>query len=56
MRQSASDAAANAEKEARRRTSPLSILVSKRDQWIYVRQGLAPVFDAPASTLDAKLL
>jgi lipoprotein-anchoring transpeptidase ErfK/SrfK len=48
----ASDAAANAEKEALRRTSPLSMLVSKKDQRIYVRQGLAPVFDAPASVRD----
>ena len=48
----ASDAAANAEKEALRRTSPLSILISKKDQRIYVRQGLAPVFDAPASVRD----
>ena len=48
----ASDAAANAEKEALRRTSPLSVLVSKKDQRIYVRQGLAPVFDAPAIVRD----
>ena len=48
----ASDAAANAEKEALRRMSPLSVLVSKKDQRIYVRQGLAPVFDAPASVRD----
>jgi lipoprotein-anchoring transpeptidase ErfK/SrfK len=48
----ASDAAVNAEKEALRRTSPLSMLVSKKDQRIYVRQGLAPVFDAPASVRD----
>ena len=48
----ASDAAANAEKEALRRTSPLSVLVSKKDQRIYVRQGLAPVFDVPASVRD----
>jgi lipoprotein-anchoring transpeptidase ErfK/SrfK len=48
----ASYAAANAEKEALRRTSPLSMLVSKKDQRIYVRQGLAPVFDAPASVRD----
>jgi lipoprotein-anchoring transpeptidase ErfK/SrfK len=50
--QAASDAAANAEKDARRRTSPLSMLVSKKDQRIYVRQGLAPLFDAPASVHD----
>src|SRR5208337_6860 len=48
----ASDAAANAEKEARLRMSPLSVLVSKKDQRIYVRQGFAPVFDAPASVRD----
>jgi hypothetical protein len=48
----ASDASANAEKEALRRTSPLSILISKKDQRIYVRQGLTPVFDAPASVRD----
>jgi lipoprotein-anchoring transpeptidase ErfK/SrfK len=48
----ASDSAAKAEKEALRRTLPLSILVSKKDQRIYVRQGLAPLFDAPASVRD----
>jgi lipoprotein-anchoring transpeptidase ErfK/SrfK len=48
----ASDAAAKTEKEALRLTSPLSILVSKKDQRIYVRQGLAPLFDAPASVRD----
>ncbi len=32
--------------------SPVSVLVSKKDQRIYVRQGLAPVFDAPASVRD----
>ncbi|WGJ16422.1 L,D-transpeptidase family protein [Methylocapsa sp. D3K7] len=45
-------AATNAEKEAVRRMSPLSVLVSKKDQRIYVRQGLAPVFDAPVSVRD----
>ena len=49
------DAAANAEKEAVRRMSPLSVLVSKKDQRIYVRQGLAPVFDAPASVRDPEM-
>ncbi len=47
-----SSAAANAGREALRRTAPLSMLVSKKDQRIYVRQGLAPVFDAPASVRD----
>jgi lipoprotein-anchoring transpeptidase ErfK/SrfK len=48
----ASRAAADAEKEARLRMSPLSILVSKKDRRIYVRQGLTPLFDAPASVSD----
>lgn len=48
----ASDAAAKAEKEAQRRTAPISVLISKKDRRIYVRQGLAPVFDAPASVRD----
>ena len=49
---SAFRAAASAEKEALRRMLPLSILVSKKNQRIYVRQGLAPLFDAPASVRD----
>jgi lipoprotein-anchoring transpeptidase ErfK/SrfK len=48
----ASDAAANHKKEALRRAMPVSVLVSKKDQRIYVRQGLAPVFDAPISVRD----
>jgi len=48
----ASDAAANDKKEALRRAMPVSVLVSKKDQRIYVRQGLAPVFDAPVSVRD----
>ena len=35
-------------KEAVRRAMPVSILVSKKDNRVYVRQGLAPVLDAPA--------
>ena len=46
------EAAGNAEKEARRRALPLSVLVSKKDQRIYVRQGLAPIFDLPVSVRD----
>jgi lipoprotein-anchoring transpeptidase ErfK/SrfK len=36
------------QKEAERRTAPLSILISKKDQRVYLRQGLAPLLDAPA--------
>jgi lipoprotein-anchoring transpeptidase ErfK/SrfK len=43
-----SEAAARAEKEAQLRMAPLSVLVSKKNQRIYVRQGLTPIFDAPA--------
>lgn len=49
------DAAAIAEKEALRRMAPLSMLVSRKDQRIYVRQGLAPIFDAPASVRDPEM-
>ena len=48
----ASDAAGNHKKEALRRAMPVSVLVSKKDRRIYVRQGLAPVFDAPISVRD----
>lgn len=44
--------AARAEKEAQLRMSPVSVLVSKKDRRIYVRQGLTPLFDAPASVRD----
>jgi lipoprotein-anchoring transpeptidase ErfK/SrfK len=39
-------------KEAERRVSPVSILVSKIDNRVYIRQGLAPVLNAPAIIRD----
>jgi lipoprotein-anchoring transpeptidase ErfK/SrfK len=45
----ASAAAAKAEKDAQLRAAPISILVSKKNQRIYVRQGLTPIFEAPAT-------
>jgi lipoprotein-anchoring transpeptidase ErfK/SrfK len=45
-------AAAHAEKEAIQRLAPISVLISKRDHKVYVRQGLAPLFDAPATIRD----
>lgn len=48
----ASAAAAKAEKEAQMRLTPVSVLISKKDRRIYVRQGLAPLFDAPATVRD----
>lgn len=44
--------AVRAEKEAIQRLAPISVLISKRDHKIYVRQGLAPLFDAPATIRD----
>jgi hypothetical protein len=46
------EAAKAVEKEAGYRTEPVSVLISKADKRVYVRQGLAPVFDAPASIRD----
>ena len=42
-------------KEAARRNSPVSILVSKKDRRIYIRQGLAPVLDAPVTVRDPEV-
>ena len=36
-------------KDAERRLSPISILVSKKDNRVYVRQALAPVFEGPVN-------
>jgi lipoprotein-anchoring transpeptidase ErfK/SrfK len=41
-----------AAKEAERRLSPVSILVSKKDNKVYVRQALAPVFEGPINIRD----
>ncbi len=42
-------------KEARQRVSPVSVLISKKDQMVYVRQGLAPLLEAPATVRDPDL-
>ena len=46
------EAATKAEKTARRRTEAVSVLVSRKDKKIYVRQGLVPVFEAPVTIND----
>ena len=46
------DAATKTEKTARRRTEVVSVLISRKDKKIYVRQGLVPVFDAPVTIRD----
>ena len=46
------NAAKEREKLARQRMAPLSVMISRRDQKIYVRQGLVPVFDGPVTIRD----
>jgi len=41
-------------KEAERRLSPISILVSKKDNKVYVRQALAPILEAPLAIKDGE--
>jgi hypothetical protein len=48
------EAAEKTEKEAELRTEPVSVMISKADKRVYVRQGLTPIFDAPASVRDPK--
>ncbi len=50
----AAAAAVAAQKEAERRMAPISMLISKKEGRIYVRQGLAPLFDAPIDIRDPK--
>lgn len=45
-------AAAIAQREAERRLAPISVLISKKDRRIYVRQALSPLFDAPIEIRD----
>ncbi len=42
-------------REARQRVSPVSVLVSKKDQKVYIRQGLAPLLEAPATVRDPEV-
>lgn len=46
------NAAKEREKLARQRMAPLSMMISRKDQKIYVRQGLIPVFDGPVTIRD----
>jgi hypothetical protein len=41
-----------AAKEAERRLSPVSVLVSKKDNKVYIRQAFAPILEAPATIRD----
>jgi hypothetical protein len=48
----ARDAAQDAASEAKRRTLPLSVFVSRKTQRFYVRQGYVPIFEGPITIRD----
>jgi hypothetical protein len=48
----AKDAAQDAASEAKRRTLPLSVFVSRKTQRFYVRQGYVPMFEGPITIKD----
>src|SRR5215471_18611798 len=49
----ARDAAGVAAEEAARKTSPVSVFISRKTQRLYVRQGYVPVFEGPVTIRDA---
>jgi L,D-transpeptidase catalytic domain len=49
----ARDAALEAAEEAGRKTSPVSVFISRKTQRLYVRQGYVPVFEGPVAIRDA---
>jgi len=46
-------AAAEAARQAARELQPVSVLISRKTQRLYVRQGFEPVFDVPITIQDA---
>jgi hypothetical protein len=50
--EAASDAAQDAATEAKRKTLPISVFVSRKAQRFYVRQGYVPVFEGPITIQD----
>ena len=40
-------AAADAARQAQRQVAPVSVLISRKTQKLYVRQSFEPIFDAP---------
>src|SRR5215475_4245309 len=49
----ARDAAGVAAEEAGRKTSPVSVFISRKTRRLYVRQGYVPVFEGPITIRDA---
>src|SRR6516225_6490459 len=45
--------AAGAARQAARELEPVSVLISRKTQRLYVRQGFEPIFDGPVTILDA---
>jgi hypothetical protein len=52
--EAARDAAVDAAEDASRKTSPVSVFISRKAQRLYVRQGYVPVFEGPVSIRDAE--
>jgi len=50
--EAARDAAQDAATEAKRKTLPISVFVSRKTQRFYVRQGYVPVFEGPITIQD----
>jgi L,D-transpeptidase catalytic domain len=50
----ARDSAVEAAEEASRKTSPVSVFISRKTQRLYIRQGYLPVFEGPVTIRDAE--
>jgi hypothetical protein len=50
--EAARDAAAEAAEEANRKTSPVSVFISRKTQRLYIRQGYLPVYEGPVTISD----
>jgi hypothetical protein len=50
--EAARDIAVEAAEEATRKTSPVSVFISRKTQRLYIRQGYQPVFEAPIAIRD----
>ena len=51
--EAAREVAAEASADASRKTSPVSVFISRKTQRLYVRQGYIPVFEGPVTIRDA---
>jgi hypothetical protein len=51
--EAAREVAAEASADASRKTSPVSVFISRKAQRLYVRQGYFPVFEGPVTIRDA---